>query len=110
MANDLLYKATLHLGASPQNKRSSLLYKIQTVGNRQHGAPAFATAAFSATPTSREGIGPRDHKAWVFLKEGLNDHMVIEVLLERNPLFGQRRKLPPPSHLAAAPEWPQRLL
>jgi hypothetical protein len=35
MANDLLYKASLHLGASPQNKRSSLLYKIPTVGNRQ---------------------------------------------------------------------------
>jgi hypothetical protein len=35
MANDLLYKASLHLGASPQNKRGSLLYKIQTVGNRQ---------------------------------------------------------------------------
>jgi hypothetical protein len=36
MANDLPYKASLHLGASPQNKRSSLLYKIPTVGNRQH--------------------------------------------------------------------------
>jgi hypothetical protein len=36
MANDLLYKASLHLGASPQNKRSTLLYKIPTVGNRQH--------------------------------------------------------------------------
>jgi hypothetical protein len=36
MANDLLYKASLHLGASPQNKRRSLLYKIPTVGNRQH--------------------------------------------------------------------------
>jgi hypothetical protein len=35
MANDLLYKASLHLGASPQNKRSSLLYKIPTAGNRQ---------------------------------------------------------------------------
>jgi hypothetical protein len=35
MANDLLYKASLHLGASPQNKRSSLLYKIQTVRNIQ---------------------------------------------------------------------------
>jgi hypothetical protein len=35
MANDLLYKASLHLGASSQNKRSSLLYKIQTVENRQ---------------------------------------------------------------------------
>jgi hypothetical protein len=38
MANDLLYKASPHLGASPQNKRSSLLYKIQTVGNRQQTA------------------------------------------------------------------------
>jgi hypothetical protein len=36
MANDLLYKASLHLGASPQNKRSSPLYKIPTVGNRKH--------------------------------------------------------------------------
>jgi hypothetical protein len=35
MANDLLYKASLHLGASSQNKRRSLLYKIPTVGNRQ---------------------------------------------------------------------------
>jgi hypothetical protein len=35
MANDILYKASLHLGASPQNKRSSLLYKTPTVGNRQ---------------------------------------------------------------------------
>jgi hypothetical protein len=35
MANDLLYKASLHLGASPQNKRSSLLYKIPTVRNKQ---------------------------------------------------------------------------
>jgi hypothetical protein len=42
MANDLLYEASLQLGASPQNKRSSLLYKIPTVRNRQHnghGAP-----------------------------------------------------------------------
>jgi hypothetical protein len=38
MANDLLYKASPHLGASPQNKRSSLLYKIQTVGNRHQTA------------------------------------------------------------------------
>jgi hypothetical protein len=33
MANDLLYKASLHFGASPQNTRSSLLHKIQTIGN-----------------------------------------------------------------------------
>jgi hypothetical protein len=39
MANDLLYKASPHLGASPQNKRSSLLYKIPTVGNRQQDEP-----------------------------------------------------------------------
>jgi hypothetical protein len=38
MANGLLYKASLHLGASPQNKRSSLLYQIPTVGNRQQVA------------------------------------------------------------------------
>jgi hypothetical protein len=51
MANDLLYKASLHLGASPQNKRSSLLYKIPTAGNRQHAAKwkfwSFAVASFS---------------------------------------------------------------
>jgi hypothetical protein len=35
MANYLLCKASLNLGASPQNKRSSVLYKIPTVGNRQ---------------------------------------------------------------------------
>jgi hypothetical protein len=35
MANDLLYEASLHLGASPQKKRSSLLYKTPTVGKRQ---------------------------------------------------------------------------
>jgi hypothetical protein len=33
MANELLNKASLHLGASPQNERGSLLYKIPTVGN-----------------------------------------------------------------------------
>jgi hypothetical protein len=43
MANDLLYKASLHLGASPPNKRSSLLYKIPTVGNRQHNTLPTAT-------------------------------------------------------------------
>jgi hypothetical protein len=40
MANDRLYNASLHLRASPQNKRSSLLYKIQTVGNGQHRGSA----------------------------------------------------------------------
>jgi hypothetical protein len=42
MANDLLYNASLHLGAIPQNKRSSLLYKIPTVGNRQHDGKSHA--------------------------------------------------------------------
>jgi hypothetical protein len=35
MANDLLYKASLHLGVSPQSKRGSLLHKLQTDGNIQ---------------------------------------------------------------------------
>jgi hypothetical protein len=34
MANNLLYKASLHLGASPQ-KKGAAYYKIQTVGDRQ---------------------------------------------------------------------------
>jgi hypothetical protein len=51
MANDLLYKASLHLGASPQNKRSSLLYKIQTVGNIQHlSRPICKLWAFVLAP------------------------------------------------------------
>jgi hypothetical protein len=41
MANDLLYKASLHLGASPQNKRSSLLDKIPTAGNRQQAVASL---------------------------------------------------------------------
>jgi hypothetical protein len=45
MANDLLYKASLHLGASPQNKRGSLLYKIPTVGNRQQIEPPLVAAS-----------------------------------------------------------------
>jgi hypothetical protein len=58
MANDLLYKARLHLEASPQNERSSLLYKIQTVGNRQHRTPALNRAitqlwAGARTPPQR---------------------------------------------------------
>jgi hypothetical protein len=48
MANDLLFKASIHLGASPQNKRSSLLYKIQTVGNRQQAPISNITRAKNA--------------------------------------------------------------
>jgi hypothetical protein len=48
VANDLLYKASLHLGDSPQNKRSSLLYKILTVGNRQH-KPASISNVLAAS-------------------------------------------------------------
>jgi hypothetical protein len=43
MANDLLYKASLHLGVSPQNKRGSLLHKIQLIGNIQQAAAASST-------------------------------------------------------------------
>jgi hypothetical protein len=57
MANDLLYKASLPLGASPQNKRSSLLYKIPTVGNRQQlvvtNMQRLGANACSAQPVAR---------------------------------------------------------
>jgi hypothetical protein len=57
MANDLLYKAILHLGASPQNKRSSLLYKIPTVGNRQQQELIDALFLVSNLVTEKKNTG-----------------------------------------------------
>jgi hypothetical protein len=94
MANDLLYKAILHLGASPQNKRSSLLYKIQTVGNRQHHALANAVKdarmqkhlqdTFEVTTLSP--FFCRNHKAIeLFNKERLKQALVPQTMTSFSP-------------------------
>jgi hypothetical protein len=62
MANDLLYKASLHLGASHQNKRSSLFYKIPTVGNRQQihfSVPKDATERLGYCAEQKEVVALR---------------------------------------------------